>query len=129
MFQVRTGSGEPIYEQLVRQIKHAITTGVLKPGDQLPTVRDLAVKLVINPNTVARAYRELEQNGLVDGNSRRGTVVKVSPPGMLLSERRKRLQPFIDQILTEARVLNFTEDEVFDLIREAMKKYRKHREV
>ena len=129
MFQVRTGSGEPIYEQLVRQIKHAITTGVLKPGDQLPTVRDLAVKLVINPNTVARAYRELEQDGLVESNTRRGTVVKLSPPGMLLSERRKRLQPFIDQVLTEAHVLNFTEDEMFELIRDTIKKYRKQREV
>jgi|KBSSwiStaDraftv2_1062776.scaffolds.fasta_scaffold479503_2 GntR family transcriptional regulator len=120
MFQVRTGSGEPIYEQLIRQIKHAIVTGVIKPGDQLPTVRDLAIELVVNPNTVARAYRELEQAGLVDSNTRRGTIVKLSPPGMLASERRKRLQPFIDQLLTEGRVLNFTDEELLELIRKTL---------
>ena len=120
MFQVRTGSGEPIYEQLIRQIKHAIVTGVIKPGDQLPTVRDLAIELIVNPNTVARAYRELEQAGLVDSNTRRGTIVKLSPPGMLASERRKRVQPFIDQLLTEGRVLNFTDEELLELIRKTL---------
>jgi GntR family transcriptional regulator len=120
MFQVRTGSGEPIYEQLIRQIKHAIMTGVIKPGDQLPTVRDLAIDLVVNPNTVARAYRELEQAGLVDSNTRRGTIVKLSPPGMLASERKRRLQPFIDQLLTEGRVLSFTDEELLELIRKTL---------
>ncbi|MCI0416158.1 GntR family transcriptional regulator [bacterium] len=128
MFQVRTGSGEPIYEQLIRQVKHAITTGVLKSGDQLPPVRELAVRLVINPNTVARAYRELEQIGLVESNTRRGTIVKFTPSGMLVAERRKRLQPFIDQLLAEAHVLNFTNQELFELVQDALKRYRKGKE-
>lgn len=125
MFQVRAGSGEPIYEQLVRQIKHAIVTGVLKPGNQLPTVRELAVRLVINPNTVARAYRELEQSGMLECNTRRGTLVKFSSPGMLLSEKKKRLQPFIDQLFTEAGALHFADEELMDLIIEKLKKFRK----
>jgi DNA-binding transcriptional MocR family regulator len=65
MFHVRPESGEPIYCQLMRQIKHAVTSGVMNPGDQMPTVRDLAARLVINPNTVARACRELVREGVL----------------------------------------------------------------
>lgn len=125
MFQIRAGSGEPIYEQLVRQIKHSIATGVFKPGDQLPTVRELAVRLVVNPNTVARAYRELEQAGMLETNTRRGTIVKITQSGMMLGERKRRLQPFLDQLFTEARVLNFSNEEVFELIQETIKKFKK----
>jgi GntR family transcriptional regulator len=64
MFHVRAESGEPIYHQLIRQIKHAVTSGLMNPGDQMPTVRDLAARLVINPNTMARAYRELVREGV-----------------------------------------------------------------
>jgi GntR family transcriptional regulator len=125
MFQIRAGSGEPIYEQLIRQIKHAIVTGVFKPGDQLPTVRELAMRLVVNPNTVARAYRELEQAGMLESNTRKGTIVKLSPSGMLLSERKRRLQPFLDQFFTEARVLNFSIEEMLEIIQDSMKKFKK----
>jgi GntR family transcriptional regulator len=124
MFHIRTDSGEPIYEQLIRQIKHSIMTGVLKTGDQLPTVRELAVQLVVNPNTVARAYRELEQAGLVESNTRRGTVVRRSIPGIIASERKRRLQPFIDQLITEALALNFSDTEVIDQVTENFKKYK-----
>lgn len=116
MFHVRPESGEPIYQQLVRQITHAITTGAVRPGDRLPTVRQLAADLVINPNTVARAYRELERAGLVEGGPRRGTFVKYSPPALLVHERRKRLQPYIDGLIAEARVLGFSADELMALI-------------
>ena len=65
MFHIRAESGEPIYIQLIRQIKHAVTSGILNPGDKMPTVRELATQLVINPNTVARAYRELIREGVL----------------------------------------------------------------
>jgi GntR family transcriptional regulator len=119
VFHVSPESGEPIYRQLIRQIKHAITTGALKPGNRLPTVRQLAVDLVINPNTAARAYRELERQGLVESSPRRGTFVKISPPGMLLEERRRRLQPHIDSLIAEAAVLGFTMDELVVLLGKA----------
>ncbi len=122
MFRIRSGSGEPIYEQLIRQIKHAITTGVLKPGDQMPTVRDLAVELVVNPNTVARAYRELDLAGLLESNTRRGTVVRFSPPAMMARERKRRLQPFLEQLITEARVLGFSDEEMLAMISNEIKK-------
>lgn len=122
MFHVRPGSGEPIYEQLVRQIKHSITTGALKSGDQMPTVRELAAQLVVNPNTIARAYRELEQAGLLESTVGRGTFVKFSPPKLFREERRKRLQPYIDQLIAEARALNFSLKELQDQLEETLKK-------
>jgi GntR family transcriptional regulator len=122
LFRVTPQSGEPIYEQLIRQIKHAIVTGAMKQGDQLPTVRELAAKLVINPNTVSRAYRELEREGLVETTAGRGSFVKISPPKMFREERKKRLQPFLQQLVAEARVLNFTDDELIELLRETIKK-------
>jgi len=112
MFHVRPESGEPIYLQLVRQITHAITSGALRTGARLPTIRQLAADLVINPNTVARAYRELERSGLVSSGTRRGTVVKNAPPRLLLEERRRRLHPHLDSVIAEARVLGFSAAEL-----------------
>jgi len=118
VFHVRPESGEPIYLQLVRQIRHAITTGALRPDDRLPTVRQLAADLVINPNTVARAYRQLERDGLLESGSRRGTFVKLVPPGLTARERERRLRPLIDNLIAEAAVLGFSVEEVIALIRD-----------
>jgi len=123
MFRIRPGSGEPIYEQLMRQVKHGIISGALVPGDSLPTVRELAGRLVVNPNTVARAYRELELAGLVESNTRRGTIVKFSPPPIISSERKKRLQPLIEELIAEARVLGFSDEELKERIGETLRKY------
>src|SRR5437762_8443433 len=99
---IRPSSGEPIYQQLTRQLKHAISTGSLKPGDQLPTVRELAEQLVINPNTVARSYRELFAEGLVEGTQGSGTFVKASGARIKAPKREARLHPFSDQLIAEA---------------------------
>lgn len=125
MFRVTPQSGEPIYEQLIRQIKHAIATGALKQGDQLPTVRELAAKLVINPNTASRAYRELERQGLLETTAGRGSFVKISPPKLFRDERKKRLQPFVQQLIAEGRALSFTDDELIELLREEIHNSRK----
>lgn len=118
MFHVRPESGEPIYLQLVRQIKHAITSGALKAEEQLPTVRQLAADLVINPNTVARAYRELERDGLIHGGPRRGTFVRLERPDIVPEERRRRLRPHVENLIAEATVLGFTIKELTALIEE-----------
>jgi GntR family transcriptional regulator len=120
MFHIRPESGEPIYRQLIRQITHAITTGSLKPGDRLPTVRRLAADLVVNPNTVARAYREVEQAGLVETGAGRGTFVTYAPPQLLLEERRKRLLPHIQALVAESRVLGFSGEELKALVEKAL---------
>lgn len=121
MFHVRPESGEPIYQQLMRQIRHAITTGALKPGDRLPTIRQLASEQVVNPNTVARAYRELEREGLVESGPRRGTFVTFEPPRLQARERRARLLPHLQSLIAEARVLGFSDDELHAMLREALR--------
>ena len=120
MFHVRPESGEPIYQQLIRQITHAITSGALKPGDRLPTIRQLAAEQVVNPNTVARAYRELEREGLVESGPRRGTFVTFDPPKLMAKERRSRIKPHLDVLVAEARVLGFSDEELRTFLDQAM---------
>jgi GntR family transcriptional regulator len=74
-------SGVPPYLQIVRQVRQALVAGVLLPGDQLPTVKDIVTQLAINPNTVSKAYRELEHEGLVEGRPGVGTFALRRPPG------------------------------------------------
>ena len=112
MFRVQPGSGEPIYQQLVRQVKHSVATGVLPAGEQLPTVRELASELVVNPNTVARAYRELERDGVLQSVRGRGTFVRSGPPMLGRAERRRRLRPVLEQAIAEARTLGFGDAEL-----------------
>ena len=76
-----TRSGVPPYLQIVQQVRHALVAGVLRPGDQLPTVKEVVTQLAINPNTVFKAYRELEHDGLVQGRPGAGTFVLRRPPG------------------------------------------------
>ena len=120
---IRPNSGEPIYQQLTRQLKHAISTGALKPGDQLPTVRELAEQLVINPNTVARSYRELFADGLVEGTQGSGTYVKASGSRIKTPEREQRLQPFIDQLVAEAFLLGLPKQDLMKLIQERIREH------
>jgi GntR family transcriptional regulator len=74
-FHLETRSGVPTYLQLVQQVRQAVRLGILRPGDQLPTVKDVVAKLTINPNTVLRAYRQLDLEGLVEGRRGVGTFV------------------------------------------------------
>ena len=120
MFHVRPDSGEPIYQQLIRQITHAITSGALKPGDRLPTIRWLAAEQVVNPNTVARAYRELERSGLVESGPRTGTFVTFDPPKLMAKERRSRVKPHLDGLVAEARILGISNDELKSMLDEAL---------
>src|SRR5271167_608850 len=78
LFRLNSSTGLPMYLQLIEQVKHAIETGALKAGDQLPTIRKVAEDLVMNPNTVVRAYRELEHEGVVDLRHGSGAFIKES---------------------------------------------------
>lgn len=120
-WHVNPHSGVPIYVQLEQQVKTAIAAGVLQEGDRLPTVRELALALTINPNTVARAYRELERAGFIDTTPGRGTYVKaVQAPPMPVQERRRRLAALAEVMVAEARALGFGDDEVLEVVREAL---------
>jgi GntR family transcriptional regulator len=80
-FRIETRNGTPPYLQLVQQVRQALRMGVLGEGDQLPTVKEVVAAVAINPNTVLRAYRELERDGLVEGRAGQGTFVLARPPG------------------------------------------------
>src|SRR5919201_4706885 len=85
-FRLAAGSGVPTYLQLVQQVEHALRLGYLKPGDQLPKVRDVVASLAINPNTVLKAYRELEAKGLAAGRPGQGTFVQATLSQVALPE-------------------------------------------
>ena len=124
MFHIRAESGEPIYLQLIRQVKNAVTSGIIGPGDRMPTVRELATQLVINPNTVARAYRELVREGVLKATHGQGggTFVKMEPQPLLQFERERRLKPFIEQLVAEAQVLGVSDENLLRQVKKALDK-------
>src|SRR5271156_2782751 len=115
-YEINSASRLPIYQQLVHQVREAIARGDLKPEVQLPSVRQLSRDLVINPNTAARAYTELEREGLLNNRPGRGVFV-AEPKGELTRDaRRRRLLEVLDGVLTEAVHLGFSEEEVSRLV-------------
>jgi GntR family transcriptional regulator len=113
--------GLPNYLQIVNQVKYLVAAGRLSPGDAVPPVRKLAEQLLINPNTVARAYRELETAGVLQ--ARQGSGVYVADGGSPLARREQTriLAERIDALLAEARHLNVEVDEVVHLLRQRAK--------
>lgn len=109
--------GVPIYVQVVRQIKYLVSSGRLTPGDQLPPVRKLAEQLLINPNTVARAYRELESEGFVSSRQGAGVFVADGVSPLARREQQRLLAERIDVLLTEARQMKVDEESLIDMIR------------
>jgi GntR family transcriptional regulator len=107
----------PIYQQIVSQVTHLVASGRLAPGEELPAIRVLAERLMVNPNTVARAYRELEVAGVVTKRRTAGTYVSADASPLARRERRKLLTGRIDALLAEARQLGIRTDEVIDLLR------------
>jgi GntR family transcriptional regulator len=110
--------GVPTYLQIVNQVKLLVASGRLQAGEELPPIRVLAEQLVINPNTVARAYRELETAGIVTKKSTTGTYVSGAGSPLARRERLKILTERIDALLVEARQLNIGSDEILELLRQ-----------
>ena len=115
---ISTDSGVPIYLQIVNQVKYLVAAGRLEAGDELPAIRTLAEQLVINPNTVARAYRELESVGVVEKRRTAGTFVSDSGSPLARRERKKILTERVDALLAEARQMDVSTDELLTLIRQ-----------
>ena len=115
-FQISTASREPIYQQLAAQVRAGVARGKLKAGERLPSVRELSRTLVVNPNTIARAYTELERDGVL--HTRQGLGVFVAEPSNDLTKaaRRRKLVETLDAFLTEAVYLGFTRDEVLKTV-------------
>ena len=123
-FRIDPASRLPIYRQLRDQVREAVARGRLEPDERLPSVRDLSRTLVVNPNTIARVYTELEREGLI--NTRPGLGVFVAQPKAELTKRvrKERLQKLLDGFLTEAVHLGFSADEVVGLVSEHVKHFR-----
>jgi GntR family transcriptional regulator len=121
-FQLRTDSGVPPYLQLVQQVRQAVRMGVLDVGDKLPTVKEVVAELAINPNTVLKAYRELEHEGIVEGRQGVGTFVSRRPdgppPGTQMRLARS-LQKWIDAARGEGMDDDAIEALVRDMLRAA----------
>ena len=112
VFQVNTGSNTPIYQQITDQVRLAVASGRLAVGDQLPSVRALAEELVVNPNTVARAYAELAREGLLEARAGRGVFITRKRKVFSRAEGWRRLEPMLDALIGEAMILDFTREEL-----------------
>ena len=115
---ISANDGVPIYLQIVNQVKYLVASGRLEPGAEMPPIRVLAERLLINPNTVARAYRELEMAGIVTKRRTAGTFVSDAGSPLARKERVKILAERIDALLAEAGQMNFNLEEVIELVRQ-----------
>src|ERR1044071_3087936 len=109
-------SGPPIYAQIVNQVKYLVASGRLEPGAELPPIRTLAEQLLVNPNTVARAYRELELAGVVTKRRTAGAYVSGATSPLARRERLKIVTERIDALLAEARQMNVDTSALIELI-------------
>jgi GntR family transcriptional regulator len=116
LIRVQSGLGTPIYLQIESQMKHAIAAGALRQDDILPPVRKLAAELRINPNTVARAYQNLERDGILRTVPGGGCYVNGQSPGLLRSEKLRRLKPLATQLAVEAKQLRLTRQDLLALL-------------
>jgi GntR family transcriptional regulator len=110
-------SGMPVYRQIMDQVRGAIASGALTAGDQLPTVRQLAVDLEINPNTVVRAYRELELGGLLETHQGTGTFIITQKMKRADAQREKQLAQIVADCVSRAGAAGFTVDELIEELR------------
>ncbi len=127
-FEVETTSAVPIYAQIVAQVKQAMAAGVLRAGESLPSLRELASSLRVNPLTVARAYRELEAAGLVTTEHGRGTFVSAQAVALGDAARQELLAAAVDRLLVEAYHLGATPDAVRATLEERLQARRAEEE-
>ena len=119
-FRLDLRSGVPVYRQIIDQVLAGIAAGALASGDQLPTVRQLAVDLAINPNTVVRAYKELEIRGFLETHQGTGTFITVKQVQRDDEDRRRELTQIIAELLSRAGAAGFTGPEVLKRLQELL---------
>jgi len=112
LFRPNPSLGVPIYLQLMEQVKHAVETGALRPGEQLPGIRPLAEELVINPNTVAKAYRELEHEGVIELRHGAGAFVSANARAKKVTDSLRAGQTIVASAVERLRARGLSEDEI-----------------
>ncbi len=125
MLQIDFRSGLPIYTQIVNQVQAQVAGGVLKPGDQLPTVRALAEELRVNFNTIARAYRILDEARIISTQQGRGTyITEIPQPKVTEKLRKESLEALTQRYISEAVRLGFSKDEISGMLKEQIKVWK-----
>jgi GntR family transcriptional regulator len=119
-FRIDQHSGVPVYRQLIDQVQGAMAAGSLRAGDQLPTVRRVAVELAINPNTVSRAYREMEIRGLLDTQQGTGTFVADKRVERPQEQRERQLAQLVGEFISRAGAAGLTIEELIDSLHQAL---------
>jgi GntR family transcriptional regulator len=127
LLQINYKSGKPVYLQVVDQIKAAAAAGTLQSGEALPTIRPLAEELRVNRNTIAKAYTELESQGIIETIPGKGCFVRPNNSPLKKDVRRKLLAEEIDQVLVQAHHLQVPSAEVLELVRERLKHFEEKR--
>ena len=122
LFRLNPASGIPLYLQLMEQVKHALETGALRPGDQLPAIRKAAEELVMNPNTVARAYRELEHEGVIE--LKHGSGAYVSKAGGGRAKITRKAQTVVQSAIERLASSGLTEEEIRRLVENELAQLR-----
>jgi GntR family transcriptional regulator len=122
--EISIGSGVPIFRQVVDQIRLAVATGRLAEGEQLPSVRLLAERLLVNPNTIAKAYSELARERVIDAWRGRGVFIAPLRQMYNKAERARRLTPLLDALVNEGVTLGYDADEIVDALRQRLAKLK-----
>jgi len=129
LLQVDFRSGLPIYTQIVNQVQSQIASGILKPGDQLPTVRALAEELRVNFNTVARAYRILDEARIISTQQGRGTyITEIPPPNVSVKLRKEMLDALTRRYISEAMRMEFSKSEIRQMVSDQLKAWTESKE-
>jgi len=120
-------SGTPIYRQIIDQIRQAVASGVLRAGDRLPSVRELAVELAVNPNTIAKAYQELERDGIIETRRGIGTFVADRDHTLTEAERLRQFLEAVDKLVAEAYRLRIDAERAVALFRSRLEEAERGR--
>ena len=124
LFVVHASSGVPIYRQLIDQVETLVAGGRLEPGDLVPSVRQVAAALGVNPMTVSKAWSRLEADGVLIRDRGRGMVVAARRAAVSLADRREEVQPLVDRVVTHALHLGLTPAQLVALVRESLEEHR-----
>src|SRR5690348_10921288 len=124
-FRLDQSSGVPVYRQLMDQVQAGIAASTLSAGDQLPTVRQVAVDLAINPNTVMRAYRELEIRGILDTQQGTGTFISDRKPQRNEGEHERQLDQLVGEFVARAGAGGFTVEQLIESLRDRLQEKRR----
>ena len=124
---INTGSSIPIYKQITEQVRRAVATGRLTVTDQLPSVRALAESLVLNPNTVARAYADLAREGVIETRPGRGVFIIPKRKVFAREEARRRLEPLINTLISEGLAMDFSPDELQEAFGRKLSEWKKEK--